>query len=182
MITMPSCSHKICQNEPKGVAVCLVDPEKKKILLGRERFGKYRGKYNLCAGSVEPEDEGCAVNAAKRELSEEFKLIVHDFDKFFGLVRRNELSLRLIMIGPTPVFVGYFDTDTLKQEDVSQLMQAAISDDALPGTQKEMEEAKWFPWDEHVSMEWSRFARIALKKFMNRSNKPFQKSTTNVQS
>jgi 8-oxo-dGTP pyrophosphatase MutT (NUDIX family) len=164
------CSHQICRQEPKGVAVCIVDPKKQKVLLGLERFGKYRGKFNVCAGSLEPEDEGCAVNAAKRELREEFKLSLHDFDHYFALRRKD--MWRLVMVGPTPVLIGHFDTDALHPEHLTQQMKAAIDDENLPGTHKEMEEARWFAWDEcHNTMAWSRFARVVLKKITQRSSK-----------
>lgn len=179
---MPCCKHHICQSELKGVGVCIVDPKKKQVLLGLERFGKYRGKYNLCAGSLEPEDEGCALNAAKRELREEFKLYFHevDFERHFCF-RRQE-TLRFVMIGPTPVFIGYFDTNNLTPRNLTLRMQVAIQDDTLPGTQKEMEEARWFPWEEQNSMQWSRFARVALKKVMNRQSKSNVIQKTNTQS
>lgn len=164
------CEHHICQKETKGVGVCIVDPTQQKILLGLERFGKYRGKFNLCAGSLEPEDDGCAVNAARRELREEFKvhLTETEFARHFGFGNNRGHVLRYTMIGPTPVFIGYYDTHELKYDDLTLRMQRAIADDMLPGTQKEMEESRWFPWTEHDSMEWSRFARVALKKVMQR--------------
>lgn len=165
-----ACSHRICQGDPKGVAACIVDPDQRKVLLGLERFGKYRGKFNICAGSLEPEDEGCAVKAAKRELREEFKLSLDkDFDRYFCF-RRNEV-LRLVMIGPTPVLVGYVDANAMDPIDLTTKMKTAIEDETLPGTHKEMEEAQWFPWDDHDSMLWSRFARVALKKIMSRPSR-----------
>lgn len=164
---MVCCQHRMCQGLPKGVAVCIVDPEQRKVLLGLERFGKYRGKFNLCAGSLEPEDEGCAVNAAKRELREEFKVSIAEFEKSFCL-RRPE-SFRLVMIGPTPVLVGHVSANAFRACDLTAKMKEAIEDEGLPGTHKEMEEAQWFPCDDHASVAWSRFARVALKKVLSRS-------------
>ena len=151
---------------PKGVAVCIVDPCQRKVLLGLERFGKYRGKFNLCAGSVEPEDGGCSLNAAQRELREEFKLTIPDFEQRFGLRRPN--MFRLVMIGPTPVLVGQMSSESLDASDLTARMKDAIDDESLPGTHKEMEEAQWFPWDDHTSIQWSRFARVAVKKVITR--------------
>lgn len=165
------CPHPICQREPKGVGVCIVDRDHKKVLLGLERFGKYRGKFNLCAGSVEPEDDGCVVNAALRELREEFKVHFHhlDFDRYFSLGRK--YMFRLVMIGTTPVFVGHLDVSTVNVTALTQQMQTAIADESLPGTHKEMEKLGWFPWDEHdTSMAWSRFARIAVAKYLQRTS------------
>lgn len=168
MMASCCCKHRICHASPKGVAVCIIDPKQHKVLLGLERFGKYRGKFNLCAGSLEPEDGGCAVNAAKRELHEEFKLTVptFDFEKSFCLGRPD--MFRLVMIGPTPVLVGHFDANTLDARDLTFKMKEAIQDEVVPGTHKEMDEAQWFPWDDHVSIVWSRFARVAVKKVLSR--------------
>lgn len=174
---MPCCDHYICQKEIKGVGVCIVDPTQEKILLGLERFGKYRGKFNLCAGSLEPEDDACAVKAAMRELREEFKVHLDEseFTRHFGIRTHNNgvrFTLRYTMVGPTPIFIGHFDVHALKYNELTAQMKRAIDDDMLPGTQKEMEESRWFPWTDHDSMEWSRFARVALKKVMQRFSKP----------
>lgn len=160
--------HRVCQNDTKGVGICLVDPDLGKVLLGLERFGKYRGKYNVCAGSLEPEDNGCAVNAAKRELREEFKLTTDMFDQHFCYGPHN--TLRTVMVGPTPVLVGYFAVHALDPQAMTRRMHEAIADDSLPGTHKEMEEARWFEWTDHTSLQWSRFARIVLKKVTDRAS------------
>ena len=175
--------HPICRQAPKGVAVCIVDPDKKQVLLGLERFGKYRGKFNLCAGSLEPEDGGCAVNAAKRELREEFKLDMHHFERVFG--QNRDGRLRVTMVGPTPVLIGHVNRDLLPDDPLTRDMKTAIEDPTLPGTHKEMEQAQWFPWEDHenghavettvetpmtMTMAWSRFARAALKKIAYRSS------------
>ena len=168
---MTTCIHQVCQARPKGVAVCIVDPRRRKVLLGRERFGKYRGKYNLCAGSVEPEDGGCAVAAAQRELREEFKLALN-WDRCFApkMCRRPD-ALRFVMVGPTPVFVGLLPLEEVDHRLLTQRMQLAIKDDGLPGTHKEMEAVEWFSWGaddgsdaDAAAAAWSRFARVALRK------------------
>jgi len=159
----------MCQCLPKGVAVCIIDPDQRKVLLGLERFGKHRGKFNLCAGSLEPEDEGCAVNAAKRELREEFKLSVADFEKSFCQGRPGGGGFRLVMIGPTPVLVGHLSANSVHSSELTARMKDAIQDDGLPGTHKEMEEVQWFPCDDHASVAWSRFARVAMKKVLGRA-------------
>jgi len=160
--------HRFCQNTPKGVAVCIVDPQKRTVLLGLEMFGKYRGKFNICAGSLEPEDQGCAIKAAKRELREEFKLDIADSDFQKAFCFRRPDVFRFVMVGPTPVFVGYFDADALSARDLTVQMKADIDDQALPGTHKEMEQANWFSLDENASIVWSRFARIAVKRVVSR--------------
>jgi 8-oxo-dGTP pyrophosphatase MutT (NUDIX family) len=158
--------HNICHDTSKGVGVCLVDPDAQRVLLGLERFGKYRNKFNVCAGSLEPEDEGCVVNAAKRELREEFKLELNTFDQHFcyGPGR----TLRTTRVGPTPVLIGYFSSLALDARALTLRMRGAIDDESLPGTHKEMQEAQWFPWTDHTSLAWSRFARIVVKKVMDR--------------
>jgi 8-oxo-dGTP pyrophosphatase MutT (NUDIX family) len=145
------------------VGVCIIDPGRRKVLLGRERFGKYRGKFNLCAGSVEPEDDGCAVAAAQRELREEFKLALN-WDRCFSLQSRR--SFRVVMVGPTPVFVGKLPLEEVDPQVLTHHMQASILDERLPGTHKEMEAAAWFPvpLPPNADGVWSRFARAAVHK------------------
>lgn len=158
------CSHRVCQVVPKGVAVCIVDPDRKRVLLGLERFGKYKGKYNVCAGSVEPEDDGCALNAALRELREEFKLCFADADVDAHFAVGRQAALRTVMVGPTPVFVGHFDSQRLDAAHLTARMRGDIDDAGLPGTMKEMACAQWFSWDDEPSMAWSRLTRAAMKK------------------
>lgn len=167
--------HRICEHETKGVGVCLVDPNLRQVLLGLERFGKYRGKFNVCAGSLEPEDNGCVVNAAKRELREEFKLVLapDTFDQHFCYGPHN--TLRTVMVGPTPVLVGYFAMHLLDPQAMTQRMHEAIADEGLPGTHKEMEDARWFEWTDHASLLWSRFARIVVKKVTDRASASSQR-------
>lgn len=162
----------MCQGVPKGVAVCIVDPEERQVLLGLERFGKYRGKYNLCAGSLEPEDDGCAVNAARREMCEEFKLAMSDveFHQHFGMGFGQ--NPRSIMIGATPILVGHFRKAHLPSVDLTRRMKCDMENDGLPGTWKEMETAKWFSWNDDTTLAWSRFARAVMKKVAGHNRRP----------
>ena len=55
---------------------------------------------------MDPEDRGCYINAAIRELREEVKVDVSycDFDKTFR--NFSKTSIRFMMVNTTPVFVG----------------------------------------------------------------------------
>eukprot|EP00952_Eustigmatos_sp_NYUAD-ZCMA_P007996 33601-Eustigmatos_ZCMA.PRE.1 len=66
------CRHNVCRSGGKGVGACIVDPTRHCVLLGLERYGRYAGRLNICAGSVEVEDGGCLIEAMLRELREEF--------------------------------------------------------------------------------------------------------------
>ena len=43
-------------------------------LLGLQRGGKRQGKFNICSGKMEQQDNCCYVATVIRELNEEFKL------------------------------------------------------------------------------------------------------------
>ncbi len=55
---------------------------------------------------MDPEDRGCYINAAIRELREEFKVTLSydDFENTFRNFRKT--SIRFMMVNKTPVFVG----------------------------------------------------------------------------
>lgn len=83
------------------------------ILLAKERGGYYKDQYNLCAGKLEPEDHGCYISGAIRELCQEFKISL-DYSEFDLHFRTGRISggtigkLRYKMMNGTPVFIGHF--------------------------------------------------------------------------
>lgn len=131
--------------------MCVYDPVRAKVLVGRERFGRYRGKYNICGGHVEPEDGGCLVEAARRELREEFKI---------GFPLQIDHTL---FLGTKPVFCCRVDSSVLKAEELEEMMQRAVQDKEAPGSEKEMDDARWVcMFVENVVL--SRFAKVTLKR------------------
>ena len=137
------------------------DPIRRKILVGRERFGRYKGKFNICGGHVEPEDRGCALNAALRELGEEFKILASS-DPIEVLLRHT------MFVGTTPVFVAVVDSSLLPEEDLEAKMLRDVTNDSLPGTRKEMDQARWIPMSEAHDLSISRFAKMIIRKLVSR--------------
>ena len=106
-----SCGHRTCDRlrllgAARGVGVFLYNQSKACVLMGLERFGQYAGHLNLCGGRMDPQDRGCYINAAIRELREEFKvsLSYDDFENTFRNFRKT--SIRFMMVNKTPVLVG----------------------------------------------------------------------------
>lgn len=128
-----SCGHKICgqikselgNKTPGGVGCVIVRKEYGKndlaypyFLLGREVAGSYSGKYNLCAGKLDPKDKGCILKNLLRELYEEVKINLYNDPKTedinwkkFDRIFKNFDKIRYFIFRGTPVFVGYFENN-----------------------------------------------------------------------
>ena len=158
------CRHRLCRDicgTAKGVAVCVVNHEQNSILLGLERFGRYRGKFNVCAGGMETVDGKCVFQTAQRELQEEFKLVVPmDFW---------ETSSRLLFfMGTTPVFLLCANVNV---PDLNLRIQHDLAQVDCPGTHKEMDCVRWMPIQLHTLPEdvaVSPFAKAILKRLEQR--------------
>lgn len=155
--------HSICKLKSKGVGACIVDPTRRKILLGMERFGKYASKLNVCSGSVEPEDDECLVNAIRRELKEEFKMDLSD-DDFQRLFCNRFHQPRIMVLGTTPIFIAWVDSNNHSTDDMISKMLSDIHSTTLPDTYKEMNFATWYPINDEKSKCVSRFASAIMKR------------------
>jgi 8-oxo-dGTP pyrophosphatase MutT (NUDIX family) len=132
--------------------------------MGKERFGRYRGKWNLCAGSVEECDIGCLVAAACRELREEFKLDIQ--------IERWPLYVRkCIWLAQTVVFIikPPVGLDVLHLDTVNAL---TLRDAQRADTEKEMETIQWIALDRVPNMPVSALARYILKKHLKSEEVP----------
>jgi 8-oxo-dGTP pyrophosphatase MutT (NUDIX family) len=76
------------------------------ILLGKEVSGRYAGKYNICSGNLDNSDNGCYINAAKRELYEEFKIDAFNDKTFDKIFKDSQNQIRFILHHDTPILVG----------------------------------------------------------------------------
>lgn len=112
-----NCKHNICsilyrrvRNADKGGAGCLIVTKvdnKWVVLLGYEKYGtKNKNKLNLAAGGRNPNDNGCYIRCALRELNEEYKINLSE-KEFFKYFTDTENKVQYqIMGGVTPVFIG----------------------------------------------------------------------------
>ena len=101
------------------------------MLLGYERTGRNKNKYNICCGTMEPSDKQCYLNLAKRELREEFKINFNACEKY------KTIDGYLI-----PIFVVYF-----KDINIDVINKKLIDDMEnynLPNYMKEIDHVKFF--------------------------------------
>lgn len=139
-----SCEHEVCKLKSAGVAVCIVDPVRRCVLVGRERFGKYAGRFNICSGGAEDEkDHGCIIQTAMRELREELKIRFDDermFMRMFSSTRTGRL--RYFVLGSTPVLIGWCDSSQVSFDTIRYHMRRDIESSPDP-CYCEMDEVKW---------------------------------------
>ncbi len=152
------CSHFVCTRKAKGVVVCVVDVDERCVLMGKERFGRYKNKWNLCAGSVEECDDGCLIAAAIRELKEEFKLRVplHEWPLYFR---------KCYWLAATAVFV--IKPPSVDPSYLNALNQASLGDTKLPSTHHEIQEITWVQLGTDENLPISALAKYIMKKFFN---------------
>lgn len=153
------CNHALCVgNTAKGVAVCIWDDRRCQVLMGKERFGRYRGRWNVCAGSVEACDKGCLIAAARRELKEEFKLDMNE-STWHNCLRRSfwiASTLVAILRPPRELNVVHLDQENQKM----------LLDSTAPPTYQEMEKIQWVQLD-NDDMPISSLAKYIMKKYHN---------------
>lgn len=133
------------------------------LLMGKERFGRYRGKWNVCAGSVEEEDSGCLIRAACRELREEFKIQVSL--QVWPLYIRNSFWL-----ASTVVFV-IKPPDGLNVHELCHVNKMILKDTHAPSTHQEMEDIRWIDVRNPDSPPMSALAKYILRRYLLQENK-----------
>ena len=159
-----SCAHDVCKLNSAGVAVCIVDPRMRCVLVGRERFGKYAGRYNICSGGAEADkDVGCIVNTAMRELREEMKLRFDNVDAFLRMFTSSKTGrLRYFVLGSTPVLIGWCDSKNVCLNTIKYHMRLDIERNSPP-CYCEMDDVKWVTIAEDTT-ELSRLAVAVMKR------------------
>jgi hypothetical protein len=125
--------------------------------VGLENGGKYAGKYNLCAGKGESNDNinghFCWLKCAKRELKEELKINARFKDGSFDrLFRGSNKRIRVIIHGKTPVFIAMLPSGT-SRSPIKNAMKSDCSNHQLPHSYKEMSDFEYFRLDNGVQIE-----------------------------
>ena len=82
------------------------------VLLGKERGGKYKGEYNICAGGMEKCDNFCYIQTAISSSN------FNDFGKIF---RDSSGKIRYIMHRNNPVFIGTING--VKRKDINDRIE-----------------------------------------------------------
>lgn len=165
-ILMVCKNHRICKMCAGKSAACTIVISSGSIILGLERSGRNKGKYNICCGSMDVKDKQCYVNLARRELAEEFKL---NFDA----------ALKYTAIGNfiIPVFIVYFKN--LNLDLANEKITKDLKDDDLPDHEKEIDHLKAFSMSdkyksilspEDNSIPISKFAKRVISNFIAEKN------------
>ena len=162
------CSH--LNDKVDGVAVIILNNYYGKepvVLLGRERFGIYKHKYNFCAGKREPKDNGCLYTSMAREMAEEFK-IKFSKEHFNKVFKDSNGNLRWFLKEQTLIFVGM--AIGLTSKPLKKKILEDIANPNLPFAQKEMSDIGWFKISDQTSIDndpnkqVSNFVRQALDR------------------
>lgn len=142
------------------------------ILLGKEVSGRYANQYNLAAGGMDKDDDGCYLVTVYRELAQEFKIDCSPanrnwakFDSHFKL----KGHINFFMVGKTPIFIGYFPGSSSTKCNI--LISAANANKNLPHCEREMTDVQWWsllqktPLNTNVVYPMSDFARSVIDEF-----------------
>lgn len=171
------CHHHSCatfrQAGATGIACVILNlyikngiPTQYVSLLGLEKHGNFKGTFNLCAGGLEPQDRGCYLMAARRELAEEFKIQTPDFTAFDNIFKGSQGRLRYIMHHNTPVLIGV--VKKVSRGILNPLIQRDNANHSLPFSYKEMECVDWFRLDgrqmDGLNLPVSSFASSVMRK------------------
>lgn len=167
--------HRTC-NEIKekggyrGVATVLYNNyynRKDVVLLGKERAGDYCGEYNLCAGGMDGCDNGCFLEAIKREMIEEFKIDVRNWMTFDRMFKNNNNKIRYFIYNGTPIFIGVLNG--VSRIPLNTKITACNKNTSLGWCHREMENVDYFTLDGKQiegtpNLKISKFALECMKK------------------
>ena len=121
-----------------GVMIIVHMNHKIYTLMGYE---KKRHGYTLSMGKRG--NETCYMETAQRELYEEFKF------ELTGQIINNEHFLengkvRCILVNTTPIFVGFFDQNEIRLEELNEKIEKDNNNETLKNDMKEMRDVKLF--------------------------------------
>jgi len=112
------------------------------ILLGKERDGIYKHKYNLAAGKVE--GHMCYIYTFIKELAEEFKISIFEEDIPTYFAQENG-DWRIFIHNGTPIFVGIFPN--ISRGPLNKKIMEANKNSSLNWCEREMECVDFFKLD-----------------------------------
>ena len=153
--------HKTCREASKnnvtGVAVLLLNNYHDKnndtitpvLLFGKERFGRYAGSYNTCAGKLEKKNNYCVIQAAMEEITEETAISCRTFAKFDKLCKDKETNkLRKFIFknshASLTVFVAHLHSLNIFKDKLNAKLKENILNKDLPKDYKEIDRVDWF--------------------------------------
>lgn len=167
---IPQCNHKECLdiynyrkngnhklNGGVGVAIIVFAENTIKILLGKEKYGKFTNQYNICAGRMDSLDNLCCLQTGSRELSEEFKINI-SVEEFI-----NKSNLNYVMIDATPIFILDYTYETVDLDSLNHKIRICTLDPDCPGHLREMSLVKWHIF-ENKTIGLSKLAKKTITK------------------
>jgi 8-oxo-dGTP pyrophosphatase MutT (NUDIX family) len=179
------CLHKTCKKfnenrKVKGVGALLVLRRYRSnginitnaVLLGRERFGNYAGKYNLCGGKMDASDNGCVISAIIREIYEEFKIDLSGNNPglFDSIFRGDNGFIRCFFMGNTLMFVGFLPSGFSRKRIKPRMIRDCKNHP--DSSFREMDDVKYFDSNTQRQIEnrnctVSSYASSAIQKAQN---------------
>lgn len=140
-----------------GVGCCVLNPARTQILLGLELYGSYAGQFSLCAGKIDPQDQGDYQKTIQRELWEEFAINNYTTLTFFAYIGTSAAY------AGTPVFTLIVpDNDDLR---INPTLYARQNDASLGPEMKEIRNVQWFALNS-IDPKISNFARGAMRRLL----------------
>jgi len=114
------------------------------IILGKERAGQYKGEYNLFAGKMEIEDNGCYTRGAWREFLQESGIEL-PYSKYLRTITNRVGLYRYIIHGKTVIFVAKISG--LRRDSINNNIYKKNANSNLPWALREIEKVERFTLD-----------------------------------
>jgi hypothetical protein len=133
------------------------------IILGKERAGQYKGQYNIFAGKMEKEDNGCYVKAALREFTQESGIEL-SFNNFSRTITNRYGLYRYILHGKTVIFVSKISG--ISRDTLNNYIYKKNANLNLPWAFREIEKVERFTLDgKHIYKDKKTNKIIYNKKY-----------------
>jgi len=114
------------------------------IILGKERAGQYKGEYNLFAGKMEKEDNGCYIKAAWREFTQESGIEL-SFNNYSKTIINKFGKYRYFLHGKTVIFVSKINN--ISRDTMNYYIYKKNANPNLPWALREIEKVERFTLD-----------------------------------
>ena len=145
-------------------------------MLGKECCGPLANAYNLIGGKGEVSDRGCIFNNLKREIFEEMKLRLTNASIERYIRSKATGQLRVMLVGRTPIFIGYMPN--LSRKPLIAQIKKDNANSNLPDHFKEMTDLQWIDLSDLTSkvdmiagrvvksgkVRTTQFAKVAMKR------------------
>ena len=115
-------------------------------LLGLQRGGKRQGKFNICSGKMEQQDNCCYVATVIRELNEEFKLQITEKS-----LQDQNGNFRVFYHNGSPIFILL--AIGLSRKHINLILMNDYQDPNKPLCEKEIVKVDYFDLSSQSQIE-----------------------------